>query len=166
MTPNYILVGLPGAGKSTVGKILSQKLHYDFIDTDLLIEQKAQMKIVEIFATFGEEYFRGLESEVIESLETISTTILSIGGGAFQREENRTSLKKIGKTIYLKTTPDVIYSRLKEDISRPLLECDFPLKKIMDLYAQRKDNFEQADIIISTDSMNIEELVEEILRIL
>lgn len=110
---SIILTGLPGSGKSTVGKFLSDKTGFGFIDLDSLIEETEGLKITEIFAKFGEKYFRTLETDMIKTLKSKNSFILSTGGGTFQNEDNILLLKNLGTVFYLNVSPDIIYERIK-----------------------------------------------------
>lgn len=165
MPHSFVLIGLPGVGKTTIGKLLSNTLDCPFVDTDDLIEQKMNCSISEIFAKYGEEYFRQIETSVIKDLSANVSQIVAIGGGAFQKEENRQSLQQLGKIVYLKASPDGVFERLKEDSSRPLLQCSSPFEKIKELYHKRKDAFELADMIIDTTDLSVQEVLEKILRL-
>lgn len=164
MSANIILVGLPGAGKSSIGELLAEKLNFHFIDTDILIEKKENSSITEIFSTKGEQYFRNVETEIISSLSNLQNTVISIGGGAFQKEENRNLLKNIGKTIYLHAEISAIYERIKTEKNRPLLNCDNPKSKLQSLYEERHAIFKTADFVIDTSSLDLNSVVENILR--
>ena len=166
MPHSFVLIGLPGVGKTTVGKMLSDRLASPFVDTDTLIEQRMNCTIPEIFAKYGEDYFREVETSVIKDLPVDVSQIVAIGGGAFQKEANRLSLKQLGKIIYLKALPEDIFERLKEDGSRPLLQCSSPFEKIRELYLMRKDAFELADIIVDTTNLSEQEVLEKILRLI
>lgn len=156
---------MPGSGKTTVGTILAQKLNFEFIDTDSLIEAREDDVVSEIFRLRGEEYFRDCETSIIQSLSKTRNSVISVGGGAYQRHTNRTVLKSLGANFYLFCSPMNIYERVKRDNSRPLLNCDNPLKKLKDLYEKRRKDFESADYIIDTTNLSQYDIVEHILRI-
>ena len=155
-----------GSGKSTVGFRLSYKLKKCLIDTDKLIEEHEKMRISEMFATKGEDYFRQKETECLNSLSReLGSRVISLGGGTPIREENREIIKKLGKVIYLQASPDTIYQRVKHDTSRPLLQCEDPRGCIEALLKERNPIYESvADIIIHVDGKEMKDIVEEIVE--
>lgn len=163
---HVILIGFMGSGKSTVGFRLSYKLKKCLIDTDKLIEEREKMRISEMFAEKGEAYFRQKETECLKSMfHELGSRIISLGGGTPIREENREIIKKLGKVIYLKASPDTIYQRVKHDTSRPLLQCEDPKGRIEALLKERNPIYESvADIIIHVDGKEMKEVVQEIVE--
>ena len=163
---NIILTGFMGSGKTTVGIRLSYKWKKPFLDTDQLIERREGRRISEIFAAEGEEYFRGLETGLLEELaEGLHHHILSVGGGTPLKEENRRLLSRMGTVVYLRVQPGTVYERLKGDTTRPLLQGPEPLARITELMDQRKDLYEKgADLIVDVDGMEMEEILEKIIR--
>lgn len=163
---NIVLIGFMGCGKSTVGFKLSYRLRIPMEDTDKLIERKQNKTISEIFAQEGELFFRNLETELLEELKDNSyTRIISVGGGTPVRPENRPMLKACGRVIYLRVSPEVVYERVKKDTGRPLLQCENPLEKIRQLMSERSQAYEEcADIIIETDELTLDEVVEQIVE--
>ena len=161
---NISLIGPMGSGKSTIGALLASKLDLDFIDLDEQIELKTGQKISEIFEQKGEDFFRTIESEILRDFSSKSDQIISTGGGAVQNEQNLKTLKESSITIYLKTSPKVLFDRIKEDTSRPLLQTEKPFETICQLLKKRAANYEKADIIVVTDGKTTEEIVEEIIK--
>lgn len=163
---NIVLIGFMGCGKSTVGFKLSYRLRIPMEDTDKLIERKQNKTISEIFEQDGEPCFRNLETELLEELkERTYTRIISVGGGTPVKPANRPMLKACGTVIYLRVSPEVVYERVKEDSGRPLLQCDNPLEKIRELMNARSEAYEEcADIVIDTDLLSLDEVVEEIVE--
>ncbi len=161
---NIVLIGFMGSGKSSIGIRLSYRMRRSVEDTDKLIERKQGKKISEIFAHEGEEYFREMETRMLEELiDKRQYHIISVGGGTPVRVENRKLLKELGTVFYLKASPEVIYERVKNDTTRPLLQCENPLERIRSLMAEREEAYEScADIILDTDHMTIEEILDEI----
>ncbi len=158
------LVGLPGSGKSTVGRQLSRRLSLSFVDSDQVIEQRIGCSIRAFFEHEGEERFRDLEESVIDELSRKSGTVLSTGGGAVLREANRTHLHERAKVIYLRSTPEDIYRRLRHDKQRPLLQVADPLNRLRDLFAQRDPLYrEVAHYIIETGRPSVATLVNMII---
>ena len=164
MMSNIILIGYMGCGKSTVGKRLSYVLRKPVLDTDRLIEKKEDMTISEIFALYGEEYFRNLETRCLEEvLLQKGEYVIAVGGGLPIRECNRELLKKIGTVLYLRANPDTIYEHLKEDTTRPLLSGENSKEKIKTMMKARTEFYEAAaDVTIDVDDMNFEEIIEKV----
>lgn len=161
---NIILIGFMGSGKTSLGLRLSYKLRMPVEDTDKLIEARQGRRISEIFASEGEEAFRGMETTLLEEISQRKFgRILSVGGGTPMREENREILKKCGTVIYLRAKPETIYERLKGDTTRPLLQCEDPLERIQELLAARSEAYEScADVIVDVDEGPIEAFLEQI----
>ena len=163
---NIILEGFMGSGKSTVSELLSEKLELELIDTDEAIEEAEGRKISDIFEQDGEEAFRDMETELMEMVvsDHMRETVISLGGGLPVREKNRELLKKAGKVVYLRTSPETVYDRLKGDDTRPLLKSDDPLTSIKELQDKRGKIYEEAaDIIVDTDGKTPAEVADEII---
>lgn len=163
---NIILIGFMGSGKTSVGVKLSYRLRLPVEDTDKLIERREGRSISEIFADDGEEYFRQLETELLgELIGRGGTRIYSVGGGTPVRGENRRLLKQLGQVVYLKVSPETVYERLKEDATRPLLQCPDPLDRIRQLMEERREAYEAcADIIIEADQTEMEDIINRIAK--
>ena len=166
MKNNIILIGFMGCGKTSVSIKLSYQMKRTMIDTDKWIEQKQKMSVSEIFDTYGEDAFRRMETECLKHLiRTADKQIISVGGGLPVREENHDLLKKLGKVIYLKVTPEVVYSRLKTDTTRPLLQVEDPMERICSLMQQRAPVYEKcADVILDTSELSFEEVISQIME--
>jgi shikimate kinase len=139
-TPSNViaLVGMPGGGKSTVGKQLARQIGVPFVDSDHEIEQRIGGSIRQFFDQHGEEAFRDIESEVIEALlKRPGDCVLATGGGAVLRERNRELLHAGSIVLYLRTTPEDLFRRLRHDTTRPLLQVRDPLARLRELYHQR-----------------------------
>jgi len=135
---NVVLIGLPGAGKTTVGRQLARRLRVPFVDSDHVIEQRLGISIRDYFSQAGEEQFRNIEQGVIDELTSSEETqVLSTGGGVVLRQENRAVMHGRGWVVYLRSFPDEIYRRLKNDSSRPLLQVGDPLSKLRELFEVR-----------------------------
>ena len=163
---NIILVGMPGAGKTYIGEKLSQKLQrFKFIDTDALIEQRTGMSIVDIFEKHGEEKFRQEESQTIqEILSQNSNSIIAVGGGAFN-SNNIDILKQNGVVFYLKASVNLLYERVKNESTRPLLlNTDNVKYKLAKLLEDREDNFKKANFTISQEDYTTEGLLDFIIK--
>ncbi len=162
---NVVLIGFMGCGKSTMGIRLSYRLQYILEDTDKLIEARAGMSVREIFASEGEEAFREMETQLLRKLaEKKGPRVYSVGGGTPVCTVNRPLLKKLGTVVYLRTRPETVYERLKNDTARPLLQGEDPLGKIRSLMADRETAYaETADVILDVDEMTPDQVVESIL---
>jgi len=164
MAKNIVLVGLMGAGKTSVGKILSEILKKDLLDIDALIEEQEKCTIDEIFDKYGEQYFRNLEKNVISNISNSSNKIISTGGGSLQSDDNFLSLKQNGYLVYLKASPEILYNRIKNDNTRPLLKADNPINILKDLLIKREQNYLKADLIIDTEKYSVSDITEKIIR--
>ncbi len=140
-----------GAGKSTVGYLLAELLHYELVDTDKVIEQRAGRRISDIFATDGEPAFRALESALVQELESAKDTVISTGGGLVVNPDNLASLKRHSLVACLWASPQVIYDRVRHQSHRPLLQAPDPLAKIAELLAVRTPMYKQADLLVGVD---------------
>lgn len=159
---NIILVGMPASGKTTIGELLSERLStYTYIDTDSLIEKTSGMLISEIFQKYSEDYFRKLEYDTIKLVCAGKNRIISIGGGAFENPDSRNRLLNFGKVFYLKSDLDILYYRISEDNSRPLLKSN-PKDVLELLLKKREENYMKAHFVIDSSSMDIEEIINYI----
>lgn len=158
------LVGMPGAGKSTVGKLLARRLGLPFVDSDHVMEQRLGCPIRTYFEQQGEERFRDLEQEVIADLTaTAATGVLATGGGAVLREANRRQLHQHAYVIYLRSSPDQVFQRVRHDRKRPLLQVDDPLARLKALHAQRDPLYrEVAHLTMDTGRPSLQTLVNTI----
>lgn len=164
---NIILIGMMGSGKTTIGAGLAEALpQYNYIDIDEEIEKSTQKKISEIFLQHGEPFFRMLEAEKIKIFCKNDNQIISAGGGAFENEENRKLMLSTAKVIYLKASPDEIFSRIKAQTHRPLLKKNFSVEKIEEIMKKRRKNYEKAHFLIDTDQKTPYNIVQEILGML
>ncbi|HDI11781.1 MAG TPA: shikimate kinase [Candidatus Acetothermia bacterium] len=164
---NIYLIGFMGAGKSTVGRLLAERLGMGFLDTDALVEQRAGMSIPEIFARFGEERFRQWEREVIGEICRKRGTVVALGGGAPMDEGNWRALRESGITVYLRESPETIAARLADDGTRPLLSGytgEGRLRRIRELLELREPRYLEAHIVIECRGRSPEEIMGEILE--
>ena len=161
---NIVLVGMMGAGKTTVGELLATKLNRELKDIDRVIEQEQKKSIIEIFTDDGEEVFRKLESETIEKFSNMSDLIISTGGGALEKANNLSNLQKNGIIIYLKADMEELFKRVKNETQRPLLKEQDPLEVIKKLIKKREKFYLMADITIITDNKSPEKITEEIIK--
>lgn len=161
---NICLIGFMGCGKSTIAYKLSYHLQTPFVDTDRMIEHEQGCTVSDIFAKFGEEHFRNLETRCLQKLiREKRNVIVATGGGIPLREENVTLLHDIGKVIYLYCTPETLYEHLKSDTSRPLLRCEDPKAKIRNMLMERDPIYRRAaDYVVSTEGKELPQIIEEI----
>jgi len=162
MFKNIILTGFMGVGKTSVGTRLAKDLGYAFVDTDELIEADQKTTITEIFSTFGETYFRDVETRIIKQVLENEGQVVSTGGGAVIRDENRKAFKENGVTICLTAHPDTIYARIRHETHRPLLQGPDPQTKIRELLAAREPYYRQADFIVDTSERSVDSVIAEI----
>ena len=158
---NIILTGLMGSGKTTIGRAYSKRYNMSFIDLDEFIEKNENKKINDIFKKFGESYFRRLESQAISDISSYKNFVISTGGGILENEENIKRLKEIGYVIYLKSSVETLYGRVKNDDKRPLLNCANPKDKLKELLEKREKNYLKADFVINSEQ-KIDKIIEEI----
>lgn len=157
------LIGLPGSGKSTVGRQLARRLQLPFLDSDQAIEKRLGCPIREFFEREGEERFREIEVEVIDSLSQQGAGVLSTGGGAVLRAQTRERLRARGRVIYLKSHPEELIRRLRHDTNRPLLQVADPMAKLRDLFATRDPLYRQtAHFVVETGRPSVSTLVNMI----
>ena len=162
---NIILVGMPASGKTTIGILLAQELsNHIHVDIDSVIEKTQGMKISEIFSKFSEDYFRKLEYDTIKMVCTGKNKIISTGGGSFENPDNRATLLKFGKVFYLKSDLDVLYYRISEDSTRPLLQKENPRQVLSDLIKKREENYQKAHYTIDTSVMSEDEIIRFIIN--
>jgi len=166
MDKNIYLVGFMGSGKTVVGKLLSEKLNLKFVNMDELIEEREGVTIADIFSLKGEAYFRALEKDILEEVSTLKPCVVSTGGGVVVKPVNIETIKKSGVMIWLDANVDTIYERTKSSAHRPLLNVDDPKKKIQTLLDSRKAFYSQADHTINTSGLSIDEVTEDILRMI
>jgi shikimate kinase len=158
-----VLIGMPGSGKSTVGRQLAKRLRLAFTDSDHVIEQRIGCSIRSFFEREGEAAFRDVEESVIAELCT-ADGVLATGGGAVLRPATRQRLREAGHVIYLRTTPEDVFRRLKHDKKRPLLQVADPIAQLRTLYEERDPLYrETAHFIIETGRPSVARLVNMIL---
>ena len=157
------LIGLPGSGKSTVGRQLARRLQLPFFDSDQIIEERLGYSIRVAFERDGEDAFRDLEETVLDELTTQPHVVISTGGGAILRASTRQRLRERGQVVYLNSNPEEIYRRLRYDSSRPLLQGDDPLNRLRELYRVRDPLYrETAHFVIETGRPSVNNLVNMI----
>ncbi|MGZ8271005.1 MAG: shikimate kinase [Methylophilus sp.] len=160
---NIYFIGLMGAGKTTIGKILAKNLGKSFYDTDQVIEQRTGVKVSTIFELEGEEGFRKRESAAIEELSQLDNIVMATGGGAVLLPENRQVLKQRGCVIYLRANVNDLWVRMRHDKHRPLLQNVDVRAKLEQLYHQRNPLYtETASLIIDTGSQPVANILNQI----
>ena len=159
------LIGLPGSGKSTIGRHLARRLSLPFFDSDHAIEERLGCSIRDYFEREGEESFRDVEEFVIDELtRQYPTGVLSTGGGAVIRAANRARLRERSQVIYLNSSPDELFRRLRHDVNRPLLQVADPLGRLRELHSVRDPLYrETAHFIVETGRPSVSALVNLIL---
>lgn len=163
---NIYLIGLMGSGKSTVGKIISHQLEYRFFDTDILLEKVAGKTINEIFATEGEDYFRELETKVLEQVSLCTRSAIATGGGIILKQQNWSYLRN-GLIVWLDVPIPVIVQRLQEDNTRPLLQETDPTEKLKLILQNRENLYNQADLHIKITAEDTpEKIAQEIVNLI
>ncbi len=161
---NIVLIGFMGAGKSTVSDYLSTMFDMRLVEMDQVIEAREEMSISDIFATYGEEYFRSKETELLRELQSESKCIISCGGGAALREENVKEMKKNGRVVLLTASPQTVYERVKDSKDRPILNGNKSVEFIADMMEKRREKYEAAaDVVVQTDHKTVLQVCEELI---
>lgn len=167
MAGNIFLVGLMGAGKTTVGKLLSKRLGKAFYDSDHEIEHRTGVNIPVIFELEGEAGFRRREAAVIEELSRMQDIVLATGGGAVLCKQNRENLSQHGFVVYLRAHVSELWHRTRNDKNRPLLQTDDPRARLEKLFAERDPLYREiADIIIDTGDQSVGIIVQHLEELL
>ena len=152
-----------GAGKSTVSEYLSTMFAMRIVEMDQVIAEREKMSIPDIFATYGEEYFRDLETGLLVEMQSHKNTVISCGGGAALRERNVAEMKKNGRVVLLTASPETVYERVRDCEDRPVLNGRKDVKGISELMEQRREKYEAAaDIVINTDNKTVLQICEEL----
>jgi shikimate kinase len=163
---NLYLIGMMGSGKSAVGDAIARRMGtYNFLDTDAILERATGMSVPRIFEEEGEEAFRDAEAQVLDSVHAHVRCVISTGGGAVLRNQNWSKLQT-GLVVYLKVDADVIYERIR-GTDRPLLQVDDPLGELRRLTGERRDRYEQADVVVEvTADMDVQAAADRCVRAL
>ena len=162
---NIVMIGFMGAGKSTISDYLKNVLAMDVVEMDQCIVERQGMSISDIFETYGEEYFRELETNLLIEMQSRSNVVVSCGGGVPMRERNVTEMKKNGRVVLLTAKPETILERVKDNHDRPLLENNKNVSFIADLLEKRRAKYEAAaDIVVETDGKSELEICEELIH--
>ncbi len=165
---NIALIGFMGSGKTTVGKLVADIMKINFVDTDQRIEDSSGLTVSEIFESQGEQAFRDLETQVVLTLSNRNNLVISYGGGAVIREENRLAIKKSSKVFLLIANPDTILSRINGTHSRPLITSNKQFRdQIIELLDKRKEFYKATmDYGIQTDERTPEDIASDIVRVM
>jgi shikimate kinase len=161
---NIFLMGFMGAGKTTVGKILAKRLRLTFIDLDEVIEKELNLTIQEIFSRYGEDFFRDAETKALRSIADKDRYVVATGGGVVLRKENWQIMIANGITVYLRAPAEVLWTRVRNNTSRPLLQVENPFERLCELFTQRIPQYEKADLIVDTENVSPEDVAEEIIK--
>jgi len=161
---NLALIGFMGAGKSSVGRLVADLLHFAYLDTDHVIEARAGKTISEIFEQEGEPAFREWERRIVEELTHRTKTVIGTGGGLPVNEANLASLKTHALVVCLWASPETIYQRVRGHDHRPLLKEADPLKKIRQLLSVREPYYRQADVLVSTELRSLREVAAQVVH--
>lgn len=162
---NIVLIGFMGAGKSTISDFLRTVFAMEVVEMDQIIAEREGMSISDIFETYGEEYFRNLETELLIEMQSKTNVVISCGGGVPMRERNVVEMKKNGRVVLLTAKPETILSRVKDNHDRPLLEGNKNVDFIAGLMEKRREKYQAAaDIVIETDGKDKLEICEELVQ--
>ena len=162
---NIVLIGFMGTGKSTVSELLKRRFAMEVVEMDQIIAERQGMSISDIFATYGEEYFRDLETNLLIEMQSKKNMVISCGGGVPMRERNVVEMKKNGRVVLLTAKPETILNRVKNNHDRPLLEGNKNVDFIADLMEKRREKYQTAaDIVIETDGKSGLEICEELVK--
>lgn len=166
MSESWVLIGMMGAGKSSVGRRLADLSGREFIDTDQLLQNRLGRSISQIFSIYGEETFRDHESSVLKALNP-GPTVVSTGGGIVLREENWEELNRLGQIIYLKASPETLINRLESSKKkRPLLSSDDWQDRLKTILDSRQHLYSKASVVVDLDEVEIEQAAEHLHAIL
>jgi shikimate kinase len=162
-----VLVGMMGAGKTAVGRALAQRLGVSFLDSDAEIEVAANRTVPEIFERDGEPFFRTKETQIIERLLAEKRCVLSTGGGAFLSEQNRMNISGKGISVWLNADLELLWNRVRNKDTRPLLRTPNPKSTLQDIYDQRVPTYSLADMtVVSEEEYSIEDMVDRVVEAL
>lgn len=161
---NIALIGFMGTGKSSVGRLVADQLHFTFLDTDDVIIARAGKPITDIFAQEGEAVFRERESRLVEELTHRTRTVIATGGGLPVNPANLASLKTHALVICLWSSPEKIWERVRSQAHRPLLNESDPLEKVRSLLAVREPSYRQADVLVNTEMRSLREVAQQVIH--
>jgi shikimate kinase len=161
---NIALIGFMGAGKTSVGRLVADQLHFDYLDTDEIIQTQQGRTIAEIFSADGEPAFRKMEQELVGELAARTKTVIATGGGLPMNPQNFVSLKTHALVVCLWASPEKIWERVKNQTHRPLLHDADPQNKIRELLAAREPFYRQADVLLNTELRSVREVAQQVVH--
>jgi shikimate kinase len=164
-SPHLILVGLPGVGKTTIGRAAARQLGRQFLDFDQEIERRSGMSVREIFHLKGEDHFRALEFELTKELSGSGGMVLAPGGGWITQPGSVELLRSSGRIIYLRASPEAVAKRLRRVETRPLLAGRDPVVALRELYAKRQALYETADVVLDTQGLARQQLIARMVEL-
>jgi shikimate kinase len=165
LPPHLILVGLPGVGKTTIGRAAARRLGRSFLDFDQEIERRTGMEVREIFRLKGEEHFRALELALTHELSVSGGMVLSPGGGWIMQTSSVELLRSAGRIIYLRASPEAVARRLRRVETRPLLVGREPVVALRELYEKRRALYETADVVLDTERLVRQQLIMKVVEL-
>ena len=161
--PNIYLTGMMGSGKTVTGRKLAILMHYTFVDLDEMIQTRTKKTIAQIFAEDGENYFRREESYLLREVSRLNARVVATGGGSVLRSENVQCMHDTGKIIYLETSFEILWQRVKDKKDRPLLKSDDPKAALSRIYAERQEAYGGSyDFRVATDGLTAEAVAKKI----
>ena len=161
---NIALIGFMGTGKTSVGRLVAEQLHYDYLDTDDVIQTSTGRSITDIFTKDGEPAFRALEEKVVAELAGRTNTVIATGGGLPVNPDNLASLKRHALVVCLWSSPEKIWERVRHQGHRPLLHNEDPQAKIRELLAAREPFYKQADVLLNTELRSVREVAQQVVH--
>jgi shikimate kinase len=161
---NIALIGFMGTGKTSVGRIVAEQLHFEYLDTDELIQTQTGRSITDIFNRDGEPAFRALEQKIVEELAGRVKTVIATGGGLPVNPKNLASLKTHALVVSLWSSPEKIWERVRHQSHRPLLHDENPQAKIRELLVAREPFYKQADVLLNTELRSVREVAQQVVH--
>ena len=161
---NIALIGFMGTGKTSVGRLVADQLHFEYLDTDELIQTATGKTISDIFKNEGEKKFRELEEKIVEEISARTKTVIATGGGLPVNPKNLASLKTHALVVSLWSSPEKIWERVRHQSHRPLLHDENPQAKIRELLAAREPFYKQADVLLNTDVRSVREVAHQVVH--
>ena len=161
---NLALIGFMGTGKSSVGRLAADALHFAFLDTDEMIEEAVGKTITDIFAQQGEDAFREMEGKLVAELSSRTRIVISSGGGLPANSANLASLKSHALVVCLWASPETIFQHIRHQTHRPLLKDRDPMAKIRSLLAAREPFYRQADVLVNTERRSLREVAQQVVH--